>query len=265
MKGFPSPLPWSEEVRAGDPERRQHFLESHVGLVRYLALRLATRLPASVEVGDLVHDGIVGLLDAVEKFDPARGVGFRTYAAARVRGAILDGLRKRDWRPRAVRRGQRELEETLGRLAAEQGRPATEEEIARALGLDLHAYRAWLQDLNGGPLLSLEDLPPGEDPAETADSLLPSRGLERHEMVEALAQAVHALPERERRVMELYYYEELNMKEVGEVLGVTESRVCQLHAQAAARLRVMLQARLHPLSGEPGEVAAESVAARERR
>ena len=251
-----SPLPWHDEVRVAESSTRSRFLESHLGLVRYLALRLASRLPASVELEDLVHDGIVGLIDAVDRFEPARGVAFRTYAMSRVRGAILDGLRKRDWRPRAVRRGQRELEEVVGQLACARGGPAAEEEIASAMGLGVEEYRAFLQGLSGGPLLSLEDLAPGMDPMETEDSRLPARGLERTEVTEVLTRAVQDLPDRERRVMELYYYEELNMKEVGAVLGVTESRVCQLHAQAAARLRSELRAQLHAGATEASEQAA---------
>ncbi len=245
MKNGGKSAPWSDEVRSGDLEARSRFVESHLDVVRYLALRIASRLPSSVEVDDLVHDGIVGLLDAVDKYDPRRGVRFRTYAEARVKGAILDGLRHKDWCPRSVRRNRRELDEAIGRLSTVRGRAATEEEIAEEMGLDLESYRGVLRDLQSGPLLSLEDLPAASDPAVTADALLPHRRLERREMIEALAEELTRLPERERRALELYYHEGLNLKEVGAVLGVTESRVCQLHAQAAARLRVSLGRRLH--------------------
>lgn len=239
-----APMPWSEAARDGDSPERRLFLESHVDLVRYAALRIASRLPASVELEDLVNDGVVGLLDAAAKYDPSRGVRFRTYAEARVRGAILDALRQRDWRPRSVRRGRREMDEAVGRLAGASGRPAGEEEIASAMGLDLETYRSLLQDVSAGPILSLEDLPDGFDSPAASESELPSRELERRDLLRALAEEIVRLPERERRVMELYYHDELNMKEVGAVLGITESRVCQLHAQAASRLRVALEARL---------------------
>jgi RNA polymerase sigma factor for flagellar operon FliA len=242
---YPQPQAWSEAVRSTDSPERESFLESHVGLVRYLALRIASRLPSVVDADDLVHDGIVGLLDAATKYDPSRGVLFRTYAEARIRGAILDGLRQKDWRPRSVRRTQREIDEAIGRLTSHSGMAVDEEEIASAMGLDLSGYRSALQDSAAGPMLSLEDLPAGADPATSAEGSLPHAALERRELVDALADEVTRLPERERRVIELYYHEGLNMKEVGAVLGVTESRVCQLHSQAAARLRVALKGRLH--------------------
>jgi RNA polymerase sigma factor for flagellar operon FliA len=246
-------MPWTEQVR-GDAQHRAEFLESHVDLVRYLALRMSSRLPASVELDDLVHDGILGLLDAVEKYDPGRGVRFRTYAEARVRGAILDGLRQKDWRPRSVRLLKRNLDSVVGELAASRQRAATEEEIADALGLDVDAYRAVLRNASVGPLLSLDDLPPGLMPAADRGDR-PDQRLDRDDLIRALAEEITALPARERRVIELYYKEELNMKEVGAVLGITESRVCQLHSQAASRLRVALRARLHAIpDGEPAPV-----------
>lgn len=238
------PMDWTEEARAVDSPRRAEFLESHVDLVRYLALRMSARLPASVELDDLVHDGILGLLDAVEKYDPARGVRFRTYAEARVRGAILDGLRQKDWRPRSVRLLRRNLDAAVGEISTVRQRAATEEEIAGAMGLDLDAYRTALRDASVGPLLSLDELPPGVGPAVEPGER-PDERLGRRDTIRALAEEIERLPERERRVMELYYSEGLNMKEVGAVLGITESRVCQLHSQAAARLRASLGVRLH--------------------
>jgi RNA polymerase sigma factor for flagellar operon FliA len=236
--------PWSDDVRRADVTRRE-FLEAHVDLVRQEARRLAARLPAHVEIEDLIHDGVVGLLDAVEKYDITRGTSFRTYAVTRVRGAILDGLRRHDWRPRALRRGRREIDEAVAHASVREGRPATEDEVAGVLGIDVETYRARLAAINAGPLLSLGDLLPECDPPEESLSRLPGAELERTELFEGLVAALRALPERERRVIELYYYEEMNMREVGAVLGVTESRVCQLHAQAAARLRNALKARLH--------------------
>ena len=237
------PLPWTEAVRDPASADRARFLESHIDLVKYLASRMASRLPASVEIEDLVNDGVLGLLDAVEKYDGQRGVRFRTYAESRIRGAILDGLRKKDWRPRSVRHLRRRLDETMNRLASTLRRAPTEDEIAAAMELDLPAYRSLLKDSATGPLLSLEDLPPGSDPAETDDSCQPHNQLERRDLLVALAEEVVRIPERERRVLELYYHEGLNMKEVGAVLGITESRVCQLHSQAASRLRTALRKR----------------------
>jgi RNA polymerase sigma factor FliA len=240
-----APREWTAAVRSGDSAERQRFLESHLALVRYTALRIAARLPTCVEVDDLVHDGIVGLLDAAEKFDPAHGVRFRTYAESRVRGAILDGLRHKDWRPRSVRQKKRDLDAAVGRIAGSRQSPATEEEIAAALGLELAQYHAVLQETCAGPLLSLDDLPAGSEPPLSGDLDAPDGPIERHELIEALAHEIGELPERERQVLELYYHEELHMKEIGAVLGVTESRICQLHAQATSRLRAALTARLH--------------------
>ncbi len=248
-------LPWTEAARAGDSEERRAFLESHLDLVRYLVLRIASRLPATVEIEDLTHDGVLGLLEAARNFDPARGARFRTYAEARIRGAILDGLRARDWKPRSVHRGRRALDEALGRLRATRGADAPEEEIAAALGIGIEDYRALLRDVSCGPLLSLEDLPGGGEPPAEGEEGRPDRAAERRELLRVLAEELERLPERERRVVELYYHGGLNMKEVGAVLGVTESRVCQLHAQAAARLRAGLRARLHvaaPATASPG-------------
>lgn len=239
------PLPWTDEVRDRRSPERDRFLESHIDLVRYLALRISTRLPNSVELEDLVHDGMIGLLDAVDKYNPGRGVRFRTYAESRVRGSILDGLRQRDWRPRSVRAMQRNIDATIGELSTRHQRAATEDEIASAMGLDIAAYRDLLRNVHVGPLLSLEDLPGGLDPVSDEEALQPDAPLERKDLIRALGEEIARIPERERRILELYYHEGLSMKEVGAVLGVTESRVCQLHSQAASRLRSALARRLH--------------------
>jgi len=244
MTAIAEPMPWTEAVRDGSGAERERFLQSHVDLVRYLALRIASRLPSSVDVEDLVHDGIVGLIDAAHKFDASRGVRFRTYAEARVRGAILDGLRQKDWLPRSVRRGRRVMDETLLRISTDRGRAASEEEIADGMGLDLDTYRTLLKDTSAGPLLSLDELAEDGDSVVCSGNATPHTRLEGRDLLEALATELDRLPETERRVMDLYYRAGLTMKEVGAVLSVTESRVCQLHAQAASRLRVGLEKRL---------------------
>lgn len=239
-------LPWNESVREAGSSYRTEFVEAHVDLVKYVAMRISSRLPQTVEMDDLIHDGILGLLDAADRYDPARQVRFRTYAETRIRGAILDGLRQKDWRPRSVRQLKRNLENVLGELSSRHQRAATEEEIAKTLGLEVEDYRARLVDLNSGAQISLDDLPPaGLERAVSDDTQMPHLPLERQELIEALAEEIAVLPERERRVLELYYFSALNMKEVGAVLGVTESRVCQLHSQAAGRLRAALRRRMH--------------------
>lgn len=245
MTSKPQETTWSRDVRELDSPVRARFIEAHLDLVRYLALRIISRVPSSVEIDDLVNEGIVGLLDAIDKFDPARKVRFRTYAEARVRGAMLDSLRQKDWRPRSVRVMQRDMDRTVGKLNSVHGRPATEEEIADAMGLPMEAFRQLLQNLQYGPMFSLEDLPANVRPTLASTDQQPDEPLARKELIDALAEEIRRLPERERRVVELYYHEGLNMKEVGAVLGVTESRVCQLNSQAAARLRAALESRLH--------------------
>ena len=244
MSSRPQPMAWSEAVRDPDGSLRGPFIEAHVDLVRYLALRIAGRLPAGVDIDDLIHDGIVGLIDAVDRFDPGRKVLFRTYAETRVRGAILDGLRRRDWRPRSVRSRRRDVDSTLMELESHLGRAASEDEAAAAMGLPIDEYHALLLEITSGPLLSLDEMQDADDLAPDRHATRPDDSLEQQEKIDALVEQIGDLPERERRVLALYYVDGLNMKEVGEVLGVTESRVCQLHGQAAARLRAGLRARL---------------------
>ena len=254
------PLPWNPAVKT-DERLHADFIESHIDLVRYLALRISTRLPASVDTDDLINDGIVGLLDATNKFNPDRGVRFRTYAETRIRGAILDGLRQKDWRPRSVRMRQRDLDHTIGLLATVNGRPATDEEIAKEMGLDMKAYRTLLEGLHVGPFLSLEDLS-GGDPSIASDQLPPDAPLEKRDLVRAMVEEIRSLPERERHILELYYNEGLTMKEIGSALGVTESRVCQLHSQAAARLRSALAPRIHAAPQKKSAVREKETALR---
>lgn len=244
---------WNAEVRVEGSRTRELFLNAHVDVVRYVAQRILSRLPSSVELEDLVQEGFLGLLDAVQKFDPSRGVLFRTYLENRVRGAILDALRKRDWRPRTVRRSQRELEETLVRLGAIRGRGVDQEELAEAMGIEISRLHRLLQDANAGPLLSLDELRGQTQPLVTAETVGPEAAIERRQLLESLAEELTNLPQRERQVLELYYHDGLNMKEVGAVLGVTESRVCQLHAQAAARLRIALRERMRAPAVNAGE------------
>ena len=256
MKGSRQGLPWSDDVRRQDSEERARFIESHVDLVRYLALRINSRIPVALDMDDLVHEGIVGLLDAVERFDPSRGASFKTYAEARVRGAMLDSLRQKDWRPRSIRVMQRDLDVVVRRLSSTHGRAATEEEIADGMGMDIDALRRLLEHTRSGPMLSLHELPASSEPIVKSEDQLPHELLEKRDMIQALSRSIEKLPERERRVLELYYHEGMNMKEVGAVLGVTESRVCQLHGQAAARLRGLLREMLHARSRTPRAEAA---------
>lgn len=222
------------------------LVREYLPLVRRIAYHLMTRLPASVEVDDLIQAGLMGLLDAVERFDDGQGAHFETYATQRIRGAMLDELREADWASRNVRKAARQIEQAIHTLEQRLGRPPSEQEIANEMQLDINAYFDLLNDARGAQLLYYEDLHEdgGDDFLErfTDDvSLGPFDILASRHFKQALAQAVSVLPEREKQLMGMYYEQEMNFKEIGAVLGVSESRVCQLHSQAISRLRSRLR------------------------
>ena len=215
----------------------------HAPLLKRIAYHLISRLPASVQVEDLIQAGMIGLLEAARNYDATQGASFETYAGIRIRGAMMDEIRRGDWTPRSVHRRTREMTQAVREIENREGREAQDAEIARAMGISLDDYHALLRDAAGSRVLSFEDLGyEGRDSVET----LPDKGegpldeLKRAGFKEALAEAITQLPERERLVMALYYDEELNLREIGEVLGVSESRVCQIHGQALVRLRARL-------------------------
>ncbi len=226
----------------------EDLLREHLPMVRFLALRIRERLPQQVEMEDLISAGIVGLMDALQKFDPNKKVQFRTYAQFRVRGAMLDSLRALDWGPRDLRRKGRAVEEAIRSLSATLGKAPTESEVAKEMGVDLNTYQHLLGELSGLELSSL-NATPSEEAGTEAMALIPAGPeddpflqCQSSEMRRLLAEAIAELPERERLVLTLYYYEELTMREVGATMGVVESRVSQLHSSAMARLRVALGA-----------------------
>ncbi|GAA3905158.1 RNA polymerase sigma factor FliA [Halomonas cibimaris] len=210
-------------------------------LVRRQALSLQVRLPASIELDDLIQAGTVGLLEALSRFDASQGASFATFASQRIRGAMMDELRTRDWLPRSVRRASRSVDEAVRRLEQRLGRAPEETEIAGELDMALADYQKLLHDTNNGYLLPYEEVVADSgEPAASADAGLPFNALLDRQQRARLTAAIDALPEREKLLMALYYQEELNLKEVGAVLGVTESRVSQLHSQAVSRLRAKL-------------------------
>lgn len=229
---------------AGQLDREQ-LVQRLAPLVKRIAYHMMSRLPSSVQADDLVQNGMIGLLDAIERFETGLGAQFETYASQRIRGAMLDGLRESDWLPRSLRREMRRIETTVNQLEQEGGRPPTETELADALGMPLADYQKMLQDARGHQLVYFEDLSGDgdEDFLErhfTDDEADPVHMLQDVEMRQGLVAAIAALPEREKLMMGLYYEQDLNLREIGEVMGVTESRVCQLHSQAIARLRARL-------------------------
>ncbi|MFN3594448.1 MAG: RNA polymerase sigma factor FliA [Thiobacillaceae bacterium] len=227
-------------------ESTEGLVREYLPLVKRIAYHLMTRLPASVEVDDLIQAGLIGLLDAVERYDDGQGANFETYATQRIRGAMLDELREADWASRNVRRAARQIENAIHTLEQRLKRPPTEQEIADELKLDIHVYFSLLNDARGAQLLYYEDLHEegGDDFLERfADdiSLGPFDIITSRAFKRALAQAVAQLPDREKQLMGMYYEQEMNFKEIGAVLGVSESRVCQLHSQAITRLRSRLR------------------------
>jgi RNA polymerase sigma factor for flagellar operon FliA len=230
-----------------DNEERERLLLEQIPQVRYIARRIHERLPRHVPFEDLVHAGVVGLIDALHKYDQGKHVQFGSYAKFRIRGAILDSLREMDWSPRDLRRKARRIEEANNTLRSRLGRNPTEPEVAAELGLDLHGLQTLLGEIDGLEVGSLRVQSPRDGKEEDLCEYLPDDPEEtplllclRSEMKELLTRAIDELPEKERQVLALYYFEELTMKEVGAVLGVGESRVSQIHTMAVVRLRARM-------------------------
>jgi RNA polymerase sigma factor for flagellar operon FliA len=226
---------------------QERVLLEHLPIVRFLARRIHERLPQHVDIEDLVSAGVVGLMDAFAKFDPDKKVQFRSYAQFRIRGAILDSLRTLDWSPRELRRKGRAVEEAMRAVTARLGHAAGEAEVASEMGLELEEYQQLLGDLKGLEIGTLH-MERNEDSGEEELAYVPGRPEEdplfrclRGELEGRLAKAIADLPDRERLVMTLYYYEEMTMREIGLALGVVESRVSQVHASAVVHLRGALK------------------------
>lgn len=230
---------------------KNHLLTEHMPLVKRLAHHMKAKLPPSVEVDDLVQAGMMGLLDAINRYEDNHGAQFETYAVLRIRGAMLDELRNSDWMPRSTRQNMRKVEAAMEALQQRLGRPASESEIAKSLKMSLSDYQEMLSEGGGHQLLYYEDF--HEQGEEGSDSFLdryavddadPLRSLLDTGFRQAVIDAIDNLPPREKMLMGLYYEEELNLKEIGAVMGVSESRVSQLHTQAVSRLRAALREQL---------------------
>jgi len=231
----------------GKKDQKDEMLNQHASLVKKLAYQLKAKLPPSVEMDDLIQAGMMGLLDAINRYEDIHGAQFETYAAQRIRGSMLDELRNTDWLPRSLRKNMRDMEAAISQLEQALGRPPTEKEVAKKLNLSLDDYYDMLGDCSGHQLIYYEDFHEtdgGEhflDRFKGDDSNDPIKGLLAGDFRDALIEAIDALPEREKILMGLYYEQELNLKEIGVVMNVSESRVSQLHSQAIARLRANLK------------------------
>ena len=232
-------------------ENREEVIKRYSPMIKYVANRIAMRLPPHIEVDDLISVGVLGLMDAISKYDSSRGAKFKTYAEFRVRGAILDELRAMDWVPRSIRQKASNVDKVVQGLQSKLSRVPEDEEVAKEMGLSLDQFHNTLNETKSVPIFSLEDLGIAKESGEQ-QSLLdclagkadadPQTQIRLIELKEIIAKAIDALPEKERLMVSLYYYEELTMKEIGAVLEITESRVSQIHSKAVYRLRTKLKA-----------------------
>lgn len=231
------------------PEERERMIMEHLPQVRLIARRIHERLPDSVSLEDLVSTGIVGLISAIDRFDPSHNVKLKTYAEYKIRGAILDSLRGLDWAPRQQRKRVKQIEAAIAGVEQRIKRSPTEEEIAGELGLSLEEYHEWLVEVRGVNLGSLENSSPAEEGRDLLkfisddESLWPSRLLERSELEKTIAEGIEKMPEMERTVLSLYYYEELTLREISRIVDLHESRISQLKSQAILRLRSYMEKR----------------------
>lgn len=221
-------------------------IEDYATLVKRIAHHMMLRMPASVQVDDLIQAGMIGLLEAAKKYDASKGASFETYAGIRIRGAIVDEMRRGDWAPRSVHRNARRISEAISRIESREGRDAEDGEVAAEMGVELDDYHSMLSDSSSSRLFSFDEaFAEDSHPANVAavgEFANPQETVSRDSLKQSLAEAITQLPEREKMVLALYYDEELNLKEIGQILGVSESRVSQIHSQAAARLRGRLAA-----------------------
>ncbi|VBB08068.1 rna polymerase sigma-70 [Lucifera butyrica] len=226
---------WQEFTATRKAEIREKLIEHYLPLVKMVAGRIAIGLPQHVDKDDLISNGFFGLLDAVERFDLSRGIKFETYAVTRIRGSILDAIRAQDWVPATVRHKARQYQQTLSLLEHRLGRSATDEEIAVELGISVHEFYGFLTQLNATTLIPLEEFTKTETPANV--SMNPSQFIEDEEIKRTLTRAIDKLPEKERLIVTLYYYEGLTLKEISLILKLSEARISQLHTKAVFRLR----------------------------
>ena len=236
-----------------EPAAAENLIEEYSGLVNRIAYHLSARLPASVVVDDLIQVGMIGLLDASQHYDPSQGAAFSTYATIRIRGAMLDELRRNDWAPKSVHRKARDLMKYVSNIETRTGRQAKPTQVAEEMGITLDEYFAVLQETNSCRILNFVELEADEDSVRDnskVSSINPVEGLQKQEFRQQLVEAINILPKREKLIVSLYYDEELNLREIGEVLDVSESRVSQLLSQAHLRMRKFLSESFSEVKSE---------------
>jgi len=241
---------WIDYKQTKNPVAKEEIINHYLHLVKYIASRLKVNYPAHVELGDLVSSGILGLLDAIDKFDLERGLKFETYAMSRIRGAIIDELRNLDWTPRSVRKKASDIENTYVKLQKEYGRVATNDEVASDLEINVSDLNITIAQVNNSAFLSLDEYISVGNDRENINRLAiiedekaekPDIELHKQQVKDILGRSIDELPKKIKQMVALYYFENLNLKEIGEVLGVSESRVCQIHSQAMLILRGKLK------------------------
>ena len=249
-KNFDETELWMKYQKSHNMLIREHFVKKYGPLVKYVAGKVAIGMPRNTDFDDLVSDGVLGLLDAIEKYRLDKNVKFKTYAVTRIKGAIFDGLRERDWIPRSIRQKAKEVEASLTELEIKLGRSATDEELSAALNIDKKDLNKLMLSISGTAVVSLNDVwhvgSDGdeismEDALQGPTSLNPETLTEKIEVKNVIARGIQSLPDKEKEVIILYYYEDLTLKEIGEVLDVTESRVSQLHTKAVIRIKAKLK------------------------
>lgn len=240
---------YGAESRFSPFQNRDELIMSHLPLVKYLVGRISAKLPPHLDQQDLLSVAVVGLITAAERFDPNRGIQFKTFAEKRIMGSIMDELRAQDWLPRTLREKYKRLEHEFSQLEQKLGRNPSSEEVAEAMGMDLEKYFQLIEEVHSLSFMSLDDFQEDDDGGTFGFlNFLSDNGTENpqnqmmaKQLLQSLGEAIETLPEKERIVITLYYYEELNLKEIGEVLGLTESRISQLHSQAVIRLKVKMK------------------------
>ena len=242
---------WRKYKETGDQRAREQLVLAFSPLVKYVAGRMSTGLPAHVEESDLISYGLLGLISAIERFDPSREIKFETFAMTRIKGSIIDELRSLDWVPRSVRAKAREIERANSKLEHQLHRAPTDQEVADELGMEMEEFQDALTRISNSSVIALDELwtlsdSSGDqvsllDTIQDPDAVDPAQAMDVTETKDRLAESIARLPEREKLVIALYYYENLTLREIGEVLGVTESRVSQLHTKAVLRLKSALQ------------------------